>query len=462
MKNVLNFCVLFTIFSTSLPFQSSYAQEVGDDVSEETSIEMPFEAVAASEELVAANQTAPKEVSEAAEEGPSCIRNGVAYSPKMTKEQKKELFVYGKITDCDGRIWNIKIIPGSDVSKQMTIKSWRYASNQTKELIKIETYKDAARSGKNATRASFDFTKRSSKLLKKGIWDYMIVDGIYESLLVDTKNTWFQAGAAVKGLRGSFGWIFGAIYAGILKPVTLTAVNVVKAAYHITKGTVVLVGGIAGTAGGIVATVSSPVIVPAADVLTRPLLAIGSILTTGSIIPGTIYLWNGSAWITSQLNDVPTEETRIGGVTFVRLENPRPIPRNVVNVTIEDFKKVVEASLLASVLESKQEELEAKQDDLRRQIAELQREIDDIEGQQRQLRAAHNSHPVVIAIDNMRRNQYGADVRVSEDVQEMILDDAKIKEIVINYANEMDILLTDEEMESTIKAIKKAMGGTAL
>src|SRR5665647_317628 len=147
MKSRLNLLVLFAILCTSLPSHSTFAQEAENEQNEEITIEVPAEAVAASEELVASNQIA---ATANEEKQPSCIKSGVAISPKMNKEQRKELFIRGRITDCEGQIWNIKIIPGSDISKQMTIKSWRFASDKTKELFKIETYSKAVSDAKSS------------------------------------------------------------------------------------------------------------------------------------------------------------------------------------------------------------------------------------------------------------------------------------------------------------------------
>ena len=442
MKQGLNLLVLFAFLFTSMPITPVFA---GNDDDTEEEVIVPQEAVAISEQMIAENSS---------EEGPTCIKSGVAYSPRMTKKQRKELFVKGQITDCEGNIWNIKVIPGSDASKQMTIKSWKFAGNQAKQMFKIETYKKAIKHGTHASRASFNFAKKSSKLLKKGIWDYMIVDGVYEELIRDNARVWKQAGVTVANLRGSFGWLFGAIYAGVLKPVTLTGVNIVQAAFHITKGTVVLVGGIAGTAGGIVATVASPVIVPVVEVMTHPLLAVGSILTTGTIIPGVVYVWNGTAWVSTQLSHVPDSETVIGGVRFVRLENPKQPERSKVEVTKENLSEVVEAGVKGATKKTEQDELSAKRNEILKEIQKLQDEAAQINNQIYALDTTHSNDPAVKAVYQLLQKVYGADVTINPEVREAALNDQKIKELVQNYADENGLNLSDKEIENAVAAIK--------
>lgn len=458
MKQALNLFVLFAFLMTTMPITPLYAAGNAKDVdadTDEVTIEVPAEAVAISEKLIAENADANKE-EKVSEDGPACIKSGVAYSPRMTKQQRKELFVRGQITDCEGNIWNVKVIPGSDASKQMTIKSWRYAGKKTKQMFKIETYKKAISDGKYASRASFNFTKRSSKLLKKGIWDYMIVEGVYNDLLVSNAIVWKNAGVTVAGLRGSFAWLFGAIYGGILKPVTLTGVNILKAAYHITAGTVILVGGIAGTAGGIVATIASPILVPVVEVMTLPLLAVGSILTTGTIIPGVVYAWNGTAWVSTQLSHVPDSEVVVAGVRFVRLENPKQPEKEKVEITTQNLNEVVGASVKSATLRTQQAELLVKRTELEKQIAALNAQLQAIHNQTYSLENKHNSDETVKAVAALLNKVYYADVKINASVTEQ-LNDVQLKELVLNYSEQNGISLSDAEIEAAVVKIKATM-----
>lgn len=458
MKKGLNLFVLTAFLTTTMPIHTVYAQndseQVTEQVEEAEQIEIPAEAIAESEQLIKANQELQNNNDE--EKGPTCIKSGVAYSPRMSKEQRKELFVKGQITDCEGNIWNIKVIPGSDYSKQMTIKSWHYAGKHAKQMFKIETYKKAGKDGKKAAKASFDFTKKSSKLLKKGVWDYMIVEGIYNDLIKDTARVWKNAGVTVSKLRGSFGWLFGAIYAGVLKPVTLTGVNVIKAAYHITAGTVILVGGIAGTAGGLIATISSPIIVPVVEVMTHPLLAVGSILTTGSIVPGVVYVWNGTAWVSTQLSHVPDSETKIGGVRFVKLENPKAPVREQVEVTMADLGNVVEAGIKNSVRVTKNNELKAQRKEIQDQINALQQQMNEVYRQESEVESQYRNDASVKAVTALSQKRWNSDIILSADVANS-LDDEKIRGMVVNSANELGISLSEVEIENAVKEIKKHM-----
>lgn len=451
MKKSINLLVLLAFLSTSLPVSSVFAAAEENDADESIEIEVPAEAVEMSEKLVEDNKDANKS-------GPTCIKSGVAYSPRMTKAQRKELFVRGQITDCEGNIWNIKVIPGSDVSKQMTIKSWRYAGKEAKQVIKIETYKKAGRDGKEAAKASFNFAKDSSRLLKKGIWDYMIVEGVYKDLIKRNASVWKQAGVTVAGLHGSFGWLFGAIYAGILKPVTLTGVNIARAAFHITEGAVILVGGIAGTAGGLVATVSSPVIVPVVEILVHPLLAVGSILTTGSIIPGAVYVWNGTAWASTQLSHVPDSETVIGGVRFVRLENPKQPEKPKVEVSSNELNLIAEAGVKTAQERTLEKDLQSKQADLRKQIEELQRQASELANQEYKLRQSLDADSSVVAVSNLAYKVYNSQIIVSDDVRAAASDDKKLEELAQDAASKLGIVLSETELAEAVKQMKANLG----
>lgn len=457
MKKSINSLVLLSLLATTIPISSVIAEVNGD--SEETIIEVPAEAVTLSEKLISENPEANAEVVTEAEpntseEAPRCIKSGVAYSPKMNKEQRKELFVHGQITDCEGNIWNIKVIPGSDVSKEMTIKSWRFAGQQTEQMFKIETYKKAANRGKRATKASFDFTKNSSKLLKKGVWDYMIVEGVYNNLILDNARVWKQAGVTVANLDGSFSWLFGAIYAGILKPVTLTGVNIIKSAYHFTVGTVILVGGIAGTTGGLVATVASPILVPTVELMTRPLLAIGSILTTGSIIPGAIYVWNGTAWITTQFSDIPDKETIIGGVSFVRLENPKEKEKPRVELNAAALNEIIKVGVMAAAQKTQVDRLEQEKAELQKQVRELQNQIRALSEQQEDLAEAHSDDPTVRKTRRLIYDRNQTNIVLSAEVVNASENEESLKKLINNYVQENGIQLSEEELEFAKTEVK--------
>jgi hypothetical protein len=453
MKKTLNLLALSMFLTTSMPFHVAFS---GEEQAQEDAeiIVVPAEAVAMSENMIEQNADINQD-----KDSPTCIKSGVAFSPRMTKEQRKELFVHGTITDCEGNIWNIKVIPGSDASKQMTIKSWRYAGKKMKHLIQIETYKKATKDGVHFAKKSFNFAKKSSKLLKKGIWDYMIVEAAYNNLLVDNVRVWKNAGVTVANLRGSFGWLFGAIYAGIVKPVTLTGFNILKAAYHVTAGAVIFVGGIAGTAGGVVATVSSPIIVPALEVITSPVLAIGSILTTGTIIPGVVYVWNGTVWVTSQLSHVPDSETVIGGVKFVRLENPKQPQRPQVQITQDDISNVITSSIQTVASQTKQSEIAAKQAEINKQIDELQRQLKQLYLQSNAVKTELNSSFSVIAVNNLFNKQYGSDLIFTNEMIALVSDETKVRSLVLDYAAKMNISLSEAEIQASVAKIIETIKG---
>ncbi|MCK5071898.1 MAG: hypothetical protein KAQ98_00630 [Bacteriovoracaceae bacterium] len=385
---------------------------------------------------------------------PSCVKDGVIYSKRMNWDQRKELFVVGTITDCEGQVWNIKMTPGSDSSKEMVIEGWRFAGDRTKELFKIETYKKVAQDTKDATVESAKFTKESAKLAKQGVWDFLIVDGLYETLLVDTKNDWVNGVKTANELRGKFGWLFGAIYAGFLRPAVQTVGNVAETVlWHVPKGLVTSIVGVAGVTGGTVATVSSPVVVPAVEVLGRPLLALGSILTVGSTIPGAIYVWNAGTWTTTQLSDIPTEEVSIGGIDFITLENAAQREPTRMKLTINDFKMLIQGSILATVKDEKQKVISDKMDVLRKKLDE---EIGRLRRENSKISDEHENNPATVAANDVRSKARRTDiVKADEETNELLVNDANLRKLVIEYSEALELTLTDEEIDSTIKSIKR-------
>jgi len=99
----------------------------------------------------------------------------------------------------------------------------------------------------------------------------------------------------------------------------------------------------------------------------------------------------------------------------------------------------------------------AKQDELRKKINDLQKQSNELEDEKIDLRRIHDSHPVAVALNNLYSREQGADTSLSQEVQKMALDDAKLKEIVLSYAAELNIKLNEKEIEATIKDIKLKM-----
>jgi len=68
-------------------------------------------------------------------EVPSCIKSGSAYTKRMNSQQRKQLYVQGTITDCQDRVWDITLIPGSDTSKNMTVKAFKRSGDRIAPTI---------------------------------------------------------------------------------------------------------------------------------------------------------------------------------------------------------------------------------------------------------------------------------------------------------------------------------------
>lgn len=405
-----------------------------------------------------------------ADETPGCVQSGVVEAKeRMNWLQRKELYVEGTITDCEGKVWRVKILPGTKRTKKIMIQGWRFAGDRTKELFQIETYKDIGEDTKDATKASADFTKKSALYAKEGIWDNLVIDGIKETLVLETAEDWRNGYRDAKSLQGTFGAFAGSIYVGVLKPTVKTIGNLLETLlWHLPKGLLKLIVGTTGAVGGAVAVVSSPVVVPVVEVVGRPALAIGAIATTGTIVPGAMYIWNGLTWTTLQASSVPHKSTLI-----VRLQHA---PEKQMTLDIEAFNTLVQATILETASESEMAdviaalkaererleaeiaELQKKLDDLKRQVGETTDEINDVKQAERDRLA---SIPVMRAYEKLVRELSGSKVRVSDEVQVIELDSAKLRALVAYYVAQLGLTMTPEQLEQAAVAIEKRMAAYA-
>jgi uncharacterized protein YxjI len=175
------------------------------------------------------------------------------------------------------------------------------------------------------------------------------------------------------------------------------------------------------------------------------------------VIPGVVYVWNGAAWASTQLSHVPDSETVVGGVRFVRLENPKPAVKPTFEVTMQDMNSVVIASVKTTAERTQQAVLEAQRLEIQKQIAELQKQVDALANQEYELNRKLQSDADVLAVNNLVYKQYGSVVTVNQSVLDIQNNDQQLHDLVVENAQKLGITLSEKEIADAVKRIKGTM-----
>lgn len=407
----------------------------------------------------------------------TCIKSGSAYTSTMNWNQRKELFVQGTITDCEDKVWDILIIPGTDKSKNMTVRAIERSADRvvkhTTHLVDGQTY---SRMGDNIAEMFSDTAEFSGDgfvRMKEGVIDHAIIDSS-ERIFVKSFNDWGRgfSNAGAVASDGNFSWLPMTIFEGFIKPLSLTAWNITVG---VTKDIVwygggkFVVGAIQATLGGI-GMVVTPILSPGYELVVRPLWGLAaSVVDTvvvGGITSGTIYVWNGTAWTLSQLNDVPKRESTIGGLRMVDLRfdpnDPRNLPK-ITDVSFDTFSSMIQAQVKNTELKKLQDplsaEMEAKDKEaraLRAKAKELDNEYYELRDQKRANERAYEKDPVVEASAKVIRSARRADeINIEDGVKLVVKDMSALNELVMETAAEMGTTLSAQEAEAITAEIVK-------
>ena len=411
-------------------------------------------------------------------EVPSCIKSGSAYTKRMNSQQRKQLYVQGTITDCQDRVWDITLIPGSDTSKNMTVKAFKRSgdriANHTKHIIEGDTYANLGQDIKDTFVYSYEMSKNGLSTMKDGAKN-AFVDGIGQTMIMKTGRDWKNgfSNAGAVAADGNFGWPVGVFYSGLLKPVGQTVFNVGKAlVWDVTLkgGSKVIWGGLKTVTGG-AGMVVSPILSPGYELIIRPLGALTiSVLDTvavGGIASGAVYVWNGAAWTLSQLSDVPTRESSVAGLTLVDLEFDPDAPEHqqvVTNIEFNTFAQMIQAQVANIQTNNNKKPYESAIADNKAKIKKLNDEIQELSDENYELQEKireekrnYDQNPVVEAINVMRYNaRYQADeIVIADDVKLVVRDFNSLKELVLATADEMNVQMSNEEAEDIANELIK-------
>lgn len=414
---------------------------------------------------------------------PSCIKSGMAYSQSMSMSQRKELFVKGTITDCDDKVWDIIVIPGSDVSKEMSVRALKRSEerieNNTAHLVHAETYTNMGSSIAELFHDSSDLSVRGLDLMKEGAYDDALVDGLGNTLLKRTGQNWMHGFSTASQIAadGNFGWVAGSLYTGLIKPIGQTVWNISEALVWdvALKGGGKFVWGAGKTLVGAAGMVVSPVVSPGYEIIIRPLgslvISIADTIAIGGLASGSILVWNGTAWTLSQFYSVPTRESSIAGVNFVNLQfdpnDPRNLPK-ITNVDFSTFSQMIQSQLRWTQATHEINTLRDKINTRDKEIEKLEKDLNKLRDENRvatekiyDVKNQTNSDPVVASINSLMYDVRHADeINISDDVNLEINSKDSLVEVILETSREMNIDVSDEEVHTIAEDIIKTFENT--
>lgn len=219
---------------------------------------------------------------------------------KPNADQKSELFWYGTVTDQNGVVWNIRILPGASRAKRVLMDGWAHTRKRFRNLVSYEFYvndvgeilrgslKEVNRgAGWTETWLKTAFYhwpkemfggmgdawkkagKESSEAVQKGVMGWQLIP------------PWSVAKAVVKTIGYSIG-----LTAGTALCTAAAGVSVCYAAFSGTAGIAFSVGKIAF----------------------QPIAGIADIPVRGTFVPGAMFAWNCAAYLVAKTANVPQDE----------------------------------------------------------------------------------------------------------------------------------------------------------
>lgn len=331
----------------------------------------------------------------------------VSLADKVTWEQRKELFVKGTITDNQGKTWNVLYLPGAEkintISKDSINMSWDILKRMgTKEFWKdrSEEVLEGWSTAKEATneywikgvKEDYKTAKEKSASIKKG--DF--------GALPSKTATWTKFGAKAVGRTVTF-------------PLGV--------AYGL---------GVQSTA------------IPLVSILGYPLASTAFAAGGGVLLPGVMYAWNGTAWVgTSLSSNEPTSENY-----FIRIRHGVEERKDLV---ID--KKGFENILITSAVESMTHDEIAK---IQVQIDELVKKEQALEENKRAKYEQLYANESYKLFEKMLSDSwYAKSVTLDQASKEIILDDAKLTELVQTFLTQLGVEPTPERVASVKASLEK-------
>jgi hypothetical protein len=394
---------------------------------------------------------------------------------KLTDKQKDELYEGGTITDSEGNVWRIKTIPGTKKIKKIAQNGWVDAGNivwdslkTSKKIVLLLTKKNYyTKNLKGIAEDGIHGMKTGKKAIKTTLKfsESAFTDDFYKGIRNDWRKASRKNSIAIND--GSIGWQFQ-----VVKNTLGAGIRTVgRTVYAPLKASIGAIG-IAGSTGWTASSAAYTVVAPAVYFVGTPVVAaaapeagaIGAlsiILTKGSVVPGAMYAWNGSAWVVSKSGKVPTHQTY--WITLLSNADDKP---HTVMVDRDTFMTIVQAAVLQTLTDAqvvdihKQISAIAKQqDDIRKQMSALQNRISEKghEAQQRQNDLANSA--AVNETNRLMGKSHNPNVtmKLADDVKALSLDTDVLSQLVRTMAKNQSTELTDVQVAEIVKSIRSKM-----
>ena len=253
---------------------------------------------------------------------PSFIEAVKAAGKRLTLKQRNQLFIEGKITNADGKIVNIKIVPGIRGTNRIARNAYEKAFDAYDSYISARYYKSMGRE-----------IKKGAVFVKDGFVE-MGQDDVYEFFLKGIGKDW----AARMGEARDASFLLPLVWTWKLTEATgqtllRTAVLPIRIAWRVVK--------VALGAGYTVAAPGVMMVVPA-------IYGTGALAYGTAVIP-VLYTWSGTAWVLIIGSKEPTKDSR-----WVEITNPDGPNFHVALTAANDF---MELSMVKVLPEAKQERM---------------------------------------------------------------------------------------------------------
>lgn len=331
----------------------------------------------------------------------------ISLADKVTWQQRKELFVKGTITDSQGKTWNVLYLPGADKINNVSKESFNMSWDLLKEMGTKEFWKER-----------LDEVQDGWSIAKEATQDYWI-----KGVKKDYKTAKEKAASIKKG-------DFGALPS---RTATWTKFGIKAVGRTVTFPLGVAYGvGIQSTA------------IPLVSILGYPLMSTTVAAGGGVVVPGVMYAWNGAAWVgTSLSSNEPTSENY-----FIRIKYGQEEKKDMV---ID--KKGFDTLLISSAVESMSKE----------EIAKIQVQIDELVKQRQALEEqkdakysdlyANESYKLFEKM--LSDSWYAKSVTLDQASKEVLVDDAKLTELVKAFLVELGVEPSEQRVASVKATLQK-------
>lgn len=366
-------------------------------------------------------------------------------NPRLNRKQKKELWITGTVTDSEGRVWNIWVVPGTRKSKLWITEGWTDAGKEIQTLFGKELWgEDVPEAFKDGAR----YTKRAGKAFGRSFKDatYGVVVDMgrdigsgYRTLVTDNRRLKNERPVGYPAIMVLNGLWFGVKAAWEVVEVPI------ESALRLTFDTTLYRG---GALAGSMAYAPGYVMV---RVVYHPVAALWNAAIEGTLVAGSYYTWNGFSWTVAHRSRVPEREsapwvTIITDPTDKNPGNPTPVE---LTVDAEDFNNLVAASIRGALMEQKVKELQDEVDALRKQLDERQEKI-SVERHQ------YGEAPEVKTLEQIVADSYSAQIRkLSPDVQAVYMDRENLVKLIDQVAVQLEVTLSPELKEQIVVRVHR-------